>query len=48
MNEFQFRVDIPNFNEDLNIKEFLDWVVKCNKIKECMNITKKDDKTNPI
>jgi hypothetical protein len=37
MNEFYLRVDIPNFNVDIDIEKFFYWIAKCDRLKECMN-----------
>jgi hypothetical protein len=38
INEFHLMIDISSFNGYLDVVKFLDWVAKCNRLEECMNI----------
>jgi hypothetical protein len=39
-------IHISSFNGDLDIAKFLDWVAKCNRLQECMNISEEKIKNS--
>jgi hypothetical protein len=46
INEFHPMIHISSFNGDLDIAKFLDWVAKCNRLQECMNISEEKIKNS--
>lgn len=41
MDELQIRVEVPTFNGDVDMKEFLDWIDECDRVRKYASITEK-------
>lgn len=39
MGNFHLKADIPSFNRDLNIKNFLNWLSNCDQLMEYLDIS---------
>jgi len=41
VDELQIRVEDPTFNGDVDMKEFLDWIDECDRVRKYTSITEK-------